>query len=550
MQFNKPTTNHRILVIDDNAAIHEDFRKILTKTKSFSGNLIDMEAAIFGSVSQISKDTYFELNYAFQGRDGLNLVKQALAEARPYALAFVDGRMPPGWDGIETISYLWKEYPDLQVVLCTAYTDYSWDDIQRVLGESDNFLILKKPFDNVEVLQLAHALTRKWELNRLKNELISTLKLSESELCKHKDHLEEMVDQRTRDLTEVNQRLQNEILQRIKIEEELRNAKEAIESSDRAKTTFIAHMGHELRTPLNSILGAVQSIKKTTDFSSKLLSLLSIIHQNSEKLLVMTDDLMDLIKIESGKLKLESHVFSFPDMVNHIGEIYKREAEIKQLLFRYEFSEWMPKEVTGDAKRLATVLHKLLNNALKFTSNGSVIFRVLNSKSNTLAKICFEIEDTGKGIHPLHIEEIFKPFHHEDNQKIYAEGIGIGLSISQCIIRLMGGELHVSSKPGKGTRFWFEIVIPFIGEIQINHTCNILQENRTVILPPEPEVIERLYKAAIAGDLEDIETIAEEIKNTDTGKALFAEKLQQMSYNFMIEQLQDFIQQYRISDNF
>jgi diguanylate cyclase (GGDEF)-like protein len=157
---------HRILVIDDNASIHEDFQKILARPASSSTELKEMESVLFGSDAEAPAFADFKIDYASQGREGLEMVKRAQSEGRPYALAFVDGRMPPGWDGIETISHLWQECPDLQVVLCTAYADYSWQEIRRVLGESDSLLILKKPFDNVEVLQLAHALTRKWELNR------------------------------------------------------------------------------------------------------------------------------------------------------------------------------------------------------------------------------------------------------------------------------------------------------------------------------------------------------------------------------------------------
>ncbi|WP_373501046.1 putative bifunctional diguanylate cyclase/phosphodiesterase [Desulfococcus sp.] len=166
MNPQKNTAPQRILVIDDNAAIHEDFRKILLKTKSVGDELFDMESALFGSEQQAMASAVFEIEYASQGREGLELVRRARDAGRPYAVAFVDGRMPPGWDGIETISRLWRECPDLQVVLCTAYADYSWQEIRRVLGETDSLLILKKPFDTVEVLQLAHAMTRKWELNR------------------------------------------------------------------------------------------------------------------------------------------------------------------------------------------------------------------------------------------------------------------------------------------------------------------------------------------------------------------------------------------------
>jgi diguanylate cyclase (GGDEF)-like protein len=163
---NKNTEPPRILVIDDNSAIHDDFRKILVKSVKTVDSLKDMRSALFGTVSQPMSTVEFALDFASQGKEGLEMVQQAKAAGQPYALAFVDSRMPPGWDGIETISHLWQASPDLQVVICTAYTDYTWQDIHRILGDSDSLLFLKKPFDNVEVLQLAHALTCKWKLNR------------------------------------------------------------------------------------------------------------------------------------------------------------------------------------------------------------------------------------------------------------------------------------------------------------------------------------------------------------------------------------------------
>lgn len=165
MKTNTSIASHRILVIDDNVAIHEDFRKILMKSAKPSDDLQDMRSALFGLENQTKESISFDIDCASQGEEGVEMVQQAQSADQPFALAFVDSRMPPGWDGIETISRLWKVCPDLQVVLCTAYTDYSWQDIRTILGESDNLLFLKKPFDNVEVLQLAHALTRKWELN-------------------------------------------------------------------------------------------------------------------------------------------------------------------------------------------------------------------------------------------------------------------------------------------------------------------------------------------------------------------------------------------------
>ncbi len=157
---------YRILIIDDTPSIHEDFRKILLPASGSAPQVDMLAAAIFGQASPAPAPTRFELDFASQGQAGLALVQDALSEGQPYAVAFVDMRMPPGWDGLETIRHLWAADPHLQVVICTAYSDHSWSVIIEELGQSDNLLILKKPFDSVEVLQLTHALTRKWRLAR------------------------------------------------------------------------------------------------------------------------------------------------------------------------------------------------------------------------------------------------------------------------------------------------------------------------------------------------------------------------------------------------
>jgi PAS domain S-box-containing protein len=155
--------NLRILVVDDNRAIHEDFRKVLGG-RGGDDDFADADAGLFGAAEDSGPVVAFELDSAFQGQEGLELVTKAVAAGLPYALAFVDVRMPPGWDGIETVEHLWAVDADLQVVICTAYSDYSWDEMIRKLGHSDRLLILKKPFDSIEVLQLATSLTEKWRL--------------------------------------------------------------------------------------------------------------------------------------------------------------------------------------------------------------------------------------------------------------------------------------------------------------------------------------------------------------------------------------------------
>ncbi len=215
---NKPELrNRRILVIDDNPAIHEDFRKILAPRILTDSAVEESEALVFGESAKTTEVPHFELDSAYQGQEGLALVAKALAEHRPYAMAFVDVRMPPGWDGNETTQRIWRIDPDLQIVICTAYSDYSWSEMFEQLGQRDGLLILKKPFDAVEAFQLAHALTEKWWLHRQ-----SRRKMEE---------LERLVAERTRELRQTNQALEIEVAEHRRAEESLRLLGSAVEQA-------------------------------------------------------------------------------------------------------------------------------------------------------------------------------------------------------------------------------------------------------------------------------------------------------------------------------
>jgi len=180
----------RILVIDDNDAIHNDFRKTLESGEEPSAKLSMAKAALFGEagpeVEERGTMPTFELESAMQGQEGLTKLEEALKEGRPFAVAFVDMRMPPGWDGVQTIQRLWKADPNVQVVICTAYSDYSWEEISKKLGLTDRLLILKKPFDPLEIIQIATSLSEKWALTNK-----AQLKM---------DQLEHMVETRTAEL--------------------------------------------------------------------------------------------------------------------------------------------------------------------------------------------------------------------------------------------------------------------------------------------------------------------------------------------------------------
>ena len=197
MASSAPFMQRRILIIDDNAAIHLDFRKVLGAQAEHSAQaaLDVLEANLFGDTAAAAARPNFDIDSAHQGQEGVAMVGQALAEGRPYAMAFVDMRMPPGWDGLKTIEHLWAADPDVQVVICSAHTDYDWTEVVERLGHSDKLLVLRKPAEPIEVLQCATALSRKWENDRLVRDQML--------------RLEEVITTRTRGLEAANQQLRH-----------------------------------------------------------------------------------------------------------------------------------------------------------------------------------------------------------------------------------------------------------------------------------------------------------------------------------------------------
>jgi diguanylate cyclase len=189
-------SNRRILVIDDNVAIHEDFRKILCGELKSVATLSQAERLLFGDDPEATASApAYQVDCVSQGQHGLERVERAVADGQPFAVAFVDMRMPPGWDGLETIERLWKADRELQIVICSAHSDYDWGDVVGRVGHSDKLLILKKPFEPIEVLQCASAMTRKWQ--------------HEQTLQRHVESLERTITARTERLEAANRQLRH-----------------------------------------------------------------------------------------------------------------------------------------------------------------------------------------------------------------------------------------------------------------------------------------------------------------------------------------------------
>ena len=195
MDSNTLPIKRRVLVVDDNPAIHEDFRKILGGNADGNTELLAAERLLLGEAAAPVARPAFEIDTALQGQEGVARVKKALEEERPYAMAFIDMRMPPGWDGLETILRLWELDPHVQVVICSAHSDYDWTEVVACLDHSDKLLVIKKPFEPIEVLQCANALTRKWD--------------NERTLRRQVEHLERVVEARTEGLEAANRQLRH-----------------------------------------------------------------------------------------------------------------------------------------------------------------------------------------------------------------------------------------------------------------------------------------------------------------------------------------------------
>jgi signal transduction histidine kinase/DNA-binding NarL/FixJ family response regulator len=264
-------------------------------------------------------------------------------------------------------------------------------------------------------------------------------------------------------LEAINLVLSSEIVERKRIEIELRLAEEVAQNSSQAKSEFLANMSHELRTPLNGILGYTQILQRTESLSEKGRKGISIIYQCGSHLLTLINDVLDLSKIEARKLELHPVDFYFPAFLDSVTEICRIRAEQKVIAFNIQLDPNLPTGIHADEKRLRQVLINLLSNAIKFTDQGSVTFKVQvigeesNANGETHYKIRFQVIDTGAGIIPEEVDKIFQPFEQAGNQKRQSEGTGLGLAISQKIVLLMGDQIQVKSEFGKGSTFWFEV---------------------------------------------------------------------------------------------
>lgn len=429
--------NNRILVVDDNPAIHDDFRKVLGGTREPQADLMNAEAALFGEEIAPLVTANFEIESAYQGQEALAKVEQSMASGRPYAVAFVDVRMPPGWDGIETVLRIWQVYPELQVVICTAYSDYSWEEMIRKLGSSDNLVILKKPFDNVEVLQLACAFSHKWELNRRAN-----LKL---------DELGQMVASRTNELELANQELRREIQERLQAERQLRHAQKM-----EAIGQLAAGVAHDFNNILTVIHGHSSMLLMRLGEQGPHAKSLTEIRHSAERAANVVRQLL----MFSRKQILQFRNVDLGDVIRSVSGML-RQLVGEQVVLETECDKGLP-PVFADRGMIEQVTVNLALNARDAMPRGGQVklrCREVNLDETVVKPdsdarpgrfVCFTVSDTGCGIDAEGLTHLFEPFY---TTKEAGKGTGLGLATVFGIVKQHQGWIEVQSQVNVGTTF-------------------------------------------------------------------------------------------------
>jgi two-component system, NtrC family, sensor kinase len=428
--------NNRILVIDDNKSICEDIRKILRSHQRDSA-FLEIEAMVFGSEPPSPPPLEFQVEAASQGEEGLGMIEAAAAAGRPFAMAFVDIRMPPGWDGVETVTRIWRQNPDLQVVICTAFSDYSWENMIRPMGRSDSLLILKKPFDKIEVLQLAHALTQKWNLN---DELA----------CRLKD-LDRLVAKRTLELQTANEQLKQEMAEQVLLQNQLRQAQKM-----EAVGQLAAGIAHDFNNILTVVQGNASLLLTGKPADSPDCRPLHNICSASERAAKLVSQLLTFCRKQTAELRPTN----LRDTLGAIAEMMPR-VLTPAIKVQADVAPGLPL-VSADAAMMETLLMNLAVNARDAMPNGGILniaaalltLGPAQVTSNPEARagqfVRLSVSDTGSGIPPEILPRIFEPFF---TTKPVGKGTGLGLATVYGIVRQHHGWVEVQSRVNHGTAF-------------------------------------------------------------------------------------------------
>jgi len=423
--------NLRILLVDDNPAIHEDFRKVLRGVARTDDRVLDMEQALFGEESAPTADVGgaatsepYEIDSARQGQEAYDKVCAAVEAGSPFAMAFVDVRMPPGWDGVETLEHLWEVDPDLQGVICTAYSDYTWSETIARLGRSDRLLVLKKPFDAIEVCQMASALVEKWNVTRSERERLAEVHAAEREARAYAASLET-----------VNRALETALA--------------TAEETGRSRSEFLLNITHELLRPMADLLRHAGDLEGGVPGSPGWLEIVAALRREGSALQRQLHDIVDLSELEAGGLSLERGACEPYPLARAALERAGERSAAAGVVLRLECVSPIPTRIETDVERLGRVLDRLLDNAIERSPRGEeVLLRVGMERAESWQEPFMRVEviDRGERIPGERLGRLFEPFQTDP-------GASIGLSLSKRLAQVLGGDVSVISDPDEGTQF-------------------------------------------------------------------------------------------------
>jgi signal transduction histidine kinase len=397
----------------------------------------------------------YEIETAESGEEALELLNELNNEGVDVPIAIVDYLMP-GMPGDEVMKQIHLKSPDTLTILLSGRADH--EEIARTINRGNLYRYIAKPWNKEQLFLIINEAIKNFAQEKL-------IQAHQKEIEALNASLEQKVAERTNELEIRNKQLHHEIAERQLIEKELRQAKEAAEAANHAKSTFLATMSHELRTPLNGILGYAQILKSDNTLTREQHKGINVIERSGEYLLTLLNDILDLAKIEAGKIELNQNDFYLTSLVESVIEMVRIRAEHKNLFFHYQpfnFSknvpETLPMRVTGDEKGLRQIIVNLIGNAIKFTDKGGITVKVGPIDN----QFRFQVEDTGVGIAAEQLEMIFNPFQQVGEKDRQTQGTGLGLSISRRLVEMMGGQLNVTSQLGRGSVFWFDLALPIV----------------------------------------------------------------------------------------
>jgi len=390
----------------------------------------------------------YKVHSASSGRDALEILQR-----EPVDILITDFRMP-GMDGYEMIARSIKIDPAIQSIVVTGYSDIK--TAIDVMG-AGAFNYLQKP---VNFKELDFYIQKGLEKRRL----IQDVKNKQLELEEYRIHLEELVDTRTRTLTETNIILKREIEERKKLENSLREAKLIAENANKAKSAFLANMSHEIRTPMTSAIGLLNLVLDT-ELLPKQKAYLEMARISTVIMHNLLNDILDFSKIEAGKLILESVSFDPRQVIKSVIDLQHFQAEEKKIQLTCCIDDDVPSSLIGDPNRLRQIILNLVANAIKFTQYGEVSIQCQCSTENypdlvglasTYKYLHFAVQDSGIGIDKDKMGLIFEAFAQADSSTTRKfGGVGLGLNICSKLIAMMQGRLWAVSAPSQGSTFHF-----------------------------------------------------------------------------------------------